>query len=86
MDILTDESTFITSKDFTPALSWCTENRNVIAIADGQELHCCGSEVCYVLLKNDDPAWQNLPKPEKIISIEQFSCARFSGHRDCTKK
>lgn len=86
MDILTDESTFITSKDFTPALSWCTENRNVIAIADGQELHCCGSEVCYVLLKNDDPAWQNLPKPEKIIIIEQFSCARFSGHRDCAKK
>ena len=57
-------------------------------VAEGRYAEACevkmlcsqGKSLC-VILKSDDPAWRNLPRPAKTVTEGEFSCAVFY---DCT--
>lgn len=82
MDVVMNKSVFMTSSEFYPAVSWSTDGGNVITLDSEQVKMLCsqGKSLC-VILKSDDPAWWNLPRPAKTVTEGEFSCAVFY---DCT--
>ena len=84
MDIIAGKSVFITRSEFSPAVAWSTGGKIIVMDKDNEL--CCEKDVVCVILKNDDPAWRDLPRPERISSKGEFTCALFRSCVMCEAK
>lgn len=70
-------SVILTGRRLGSAVSWCAAGCDV-RILDGTAA-AKGSGIRYVILECDDPAWKDLPKPDRLSCNGPFTCAVFAG-------